>query len=352
MPEGIFWLLCTGEIPKQEQVDWLTKEWAKRSTIPTAINKLIDAFPENVHPMTQLSATISALSYHSKYARAYNEGNMKKSQHWKYVYEDCMDLIAKITSVAARIYRNVYYDGVACPYDKKLDYSHNFTQMMGYDDRKFADFMRLYLVIHCDHEGGNVSAHTNRLVASAHSDPYLAFASSLNGLSGPLHGRANQQVAKWIDLIVDKLGTNASDKELVEFIQEWLKQGVVPGYGHAVLRKPDPRFLVQLEFSDTHLKNDPTVQLVKQLSTIVPDILKSLGKVKNPYPNVDAISGSILETFGVTEREFYTVPFGVSRAIGVSAALIWDKAFSLPIERPKSISTEALIKLVEESVNN
>lgn len=296
--------------------------------------------------MTQLSASIAALGYHSKYAKAYNQGNLQKSQHWKFVYEDCMDMIAKITSVAAKIYRNIYYDGFIKPYNQNLDYSENLTQMMGYDNKKFADFMRLYLVIHCDHEGGNVSAHTNRLVASANADPYIAFASSLNGLSGPLHGRANQQVAKWIDLIIDKYGLDVSDNDLNEFIHDWLKKGVIPGYGHAVLRITDPRFSVQLDFSEKKIPNDPTIKLVKKLSKIVPDILISLEKVKNPYPNVDAISGSILETFGVSEREFYTVPFGISRAIGVSAALIWDKAIGLPIERPKSISTDELIKLV------
>lgn len=107
-----------------------------------------------------------------------------------------MDVIAKIPVIAATIYRNTYKNGSGIgAIDNNKDWSYNFATMLGYDDPQFIELMRLYLTIHSDHEGGNVSAHTVHLVGSALSDPYLAFAAGMNGLAGPLHGLANQEVS-------------------------------------------------------------------------------------------------------------------------------------------------------------
>ncbi|XP_033367575.1 citrate synthase, mitochondrial [Parus major] len=192
LPEGLFWLLVTGEIPTQEQVTWLSREWAKRAALPSHVVTMLDNFPTNLHPMSQLSAAVTALNSESKFARAYAEG-IHRAKYWEFVYEDAMDLIAKLPCVAAKIYRNLYREGSGIgAIDPNLDWSHNFTNMLGYTDPQFIELMRLYLTIHSDHEGGNVSAHTSHLVGSALSDPYLAFAAAMNGLAGPLHGLANQ----------------------------------------------------------------------------------------------------------------------------------------------------------------
>ena len=114
------------------------------------------------------------------------------------------------------------------------------------------------------------------------------------------------------------------------------------GYGHAVLRKTDPRYTCQREFALKHLPKDPLFKIVGQLYEIVPDELRALGKVANPWPNVDAHSGVLLQYYGMREMSYYTVLFGVSRALGCLSSLIWDRAFGLPIERPKSMSTEGL----------
>ena len=197
----------------------------------------------------------------------------------------------------------------------------------------FEDLMRLYLVIHSDHEGGNVSAHASHLVGSALSDPYLVLSASMNGLAGPLHGLANQEVLRWLkDFSKELTDEEMSDPvKLAEMCHKTLDSGaVIPGYGHAVLRKTDPRYTCQREFALKHLPDDPMFGLVSTMYGIVPDILTGLGKVKNPWPNVDAHSGVLLQYYDVTEEDFYTVMFGVSRALGVLPMSVWARALGTP----------------------
>ncbi|XP_035748901.1 citrate synthase, mitochondrial [Egretta garzetta] len=259
LPGGLFWLLVTGEVPTQEQVT-------------------------------------SGVLY------------------WEFVYEDAMDLIAKLPCVAAKIYRNLYREGSSIgAIDPNLDWSHNFTNMLGYTDPQFIELMRLYLTIHRDHEGGN----------------------------------ATQEVLLWLTNLQKELGQEVSDEKLRDFIWNTLNSGrVVPGYGHAVLRKTDPRYSCQREFALKHLPKDPLFRLVAQLYKIVPNVLLEQGKAKNPWPNVDAHSGVLLQYYGMKEMNYYTVLFGVSRALGVLSQLIWSRALGFPLERPKSMSTKGLMQLV------
>jgi citrate synthase len=181
-------------------------------------------------------------------------------------------------------------------------------------------------------------------VGSALSDPYLCLAAGMNGLAGPLHGLANQEVIKWIFEMQEVLKTETPTKEQIsEYVKSTLASGkVVPGYGHAVLRKTDPRFSAQAEFAKKHMPKDPLVNTVWRIFETVPPILQSLGKIKNPWPNVDAHSGALLVHYGMKEYEYYTVMFGVSRALGVLAAGIWSRALGFPLERPKSVTTESV----------
>jgi len=350
LPEGVFWLLLTGDVPTPEQVKSLSEDWANRASLPQHVLTMLSNFPQTLHPMAQFSAAITALNSESEFARAYSQG-VAKTKYWELCFEDSMNLIAKLPTVAALIYRNLYRDGSSiASIDPTLDWSANFTNMLGYDDPQFTELMRLYLTIHSDHEGGNVSAHTCHLVGSALSDPYLSFAAGMNGLAGPLHGLANQEVLVWLTKIREQIGDNATEEQLSDFIWTTLKSGqVVPGFGHAVLRKTDPRYTCQREFALKHLPNDPLFKLVSNVYKVVPGILGELGKVANPWPNVDAHSGALLQYYGMTEMSYYTVLFGVSRALGCLSSLVWDRALGLPIERPKSLSTEALKKLVAKS---
>lgn len=348
LPEGLYWLLLTGEIPTKEQVTMLSKDWAARSALPSHVEDILDRCPNTLHPMSQFSIAVTALQQESSFAKAYQNG-VNKSKYWEYTYEDANDLIAKLPNIAARIYKNVYKDGKMTAIDPNLDYGANFSKLLGYNDPKFIELMRLYLTIHSDHEGGNVSAHTSHLVGSALSDPYLSFAAGLNGLAGPLHGLANQEVLRWIIKMKEEIGLVVTDQQIKDYLWKTLKSGqVVPGYGHAVLRKTDPRYSCQREFALKHLPTDPMFKLVSQLYNIVPGVLTEHGKTKNPWPNVDAHSGVLLQHFGFTEQDYYTVLFGVSRALGCMSGLIWSRAYGLPIERPKSLSTASIIKMFEK----
>jgi len=345
LPEGIFYLMLMGELPTQEDVNEITNNWARRSIVPRHVFDTLDSLPANTHPMTEFSIGVMAMQTESLYAAAYKKGISKK-EYWDYVYEDSMNLIARLPRVAAYIYRRKYKNNEHIEPDPKLDWAANLAHMLGYDVFDVQRLMRLYLTIHADHEGGNVSAHTTHLVGSALSDPYLSFAAGMNGLAGPLHGLANQEVVAWILELRKELGGGLPTKEqIADYIKKTLAEGrVVPGYGHAVLRKTDPRFTAQQDFYKRHIKHDDLCEIVQMIYEVAPPILESTGKIKNPWPNVDAHSGVLLIHYGIVEYDFYTVLFGVSRALGVLASLIWDRALNLPIERPGSNTTEGLKK--------
>jgi citrate synthase len=348
LPEGIFYLLLTGELPSEDDVKEITEEWRKRSPLPDYLIDILKAIPKDTHPMTQFSQGILALQKESIFAAKYREG-LSKMEYWDPVYEDAMNLLAKLPLIASYIYRKTYKNDEHIPPDPNLDWGGNFAHMIGIEDEKFKELMRLYLVIHSDHEGGNVSAHTTHLVGSTLSDAYYSLSAGMNGLAGPLHGLANQEVLRWIMEVKEDLGGVPDKEQLVKYLWDTLNAGkVIPGYGHAVLRQTDPRYMAQREFALKHLPDDEIFKVVSAIYEVAPDILKEHGKAKNPWPNVDAHSGCLLLHYGVTEYDFYTVFFGASRAIGVLASLIWDRALGLAIERPKSITTDWIEEQVKK----
>lgn len=340
-PEGLFWLMLVGEVPTKEQVDWLTDQWTHRSNVPEHTLRVIDALPVDTHPMTQFTVAVTSMQTESIFARRYNEG-INRSEYWDATYEDSMNLIAKLPRVAAYIYRRTYHNHKHIAPDISLDWAGNFAHMLGIDEPDFRSLMRLYLTIHADHEGGNASAHTTHLVGSTLSDAYLCFAGGMTALAGPLHGLANQEVIRWVFRMLDALGTTKPTKEqIADYVRSTLASGqVIPGYGHAVLRRPDPRYVAQREFAEANIQGSDIIEVIWKVCDVVPPILESLGKVKNPWPNVDAHSGALLVHYGLKEAEYYTVLFGVSRAMGVLAALCWSRALNMPLERPKSLTTD------------
>ncbi|QGY42803.1 citrate (Si)-synthase [Maribellus comscasis] len=337
IPEGLFYLMLIGEIPSQEDALNLSKDWATRSHVPQHVFDVIDAMPKTSKPMTQFSAAIVSMATESIFQKAYRAGVGKKF-YWDATYEDVMNLIARLPRIAAYIYRRQFHNSDHIEPNPRMDWAGNLAHMMGFDSEDIRRLFRLYMIIHADHEGGNVSAHTAHLVGSALSNPYYAYSAAMNGLAGPLHGFANQDVIFWMFEMLEDLDTDTPTDEQVEaYCKKTLEEGrVIPGYGHAVLRKTDPRFTAQQDFANKYIKDDKMVNLANQLYKVVPPILGSIGKIKNPWPNVDAYSGSLLYHYGIKEYTFYTVLFGVSRALGVLASLVNDRIYGMPIERPTS----------------
>ncbi len=344
--EGLFYLLLTGEIPTMEEVDDLIYTSVNRRQLPKYVYEVIDAFPNHSHPMAILSAAVMSMQRESIFNIKYQRG-MDKKDYWKPTYEDALNLVSKMPVIGAYIYNKLYRGESNVYHDPTMDFGGNFAHMMGKDE-PYDDVSRMYFIIHADHESGNVSAHTGHLIASSLSDVYYAISGMINGLAGPLHGLANQEVLRWIQALRTNMGGKVpSEKEMEKFVWDTLNGGqVVPGYGHAVLRKTDPRYQIQRDFCLTHLPDDELFKYVDILYKVVPPILKEQGKAKNPWPNVDAQSGVVQWYYGVTQYDYYTVLFSIGRALGVLANIVWDRALGYPIERPKSITTDMLEQMV------
>jgi len=340
--EGFFHLLLTGDIPTEEEVAEVAAEFNKRKMVPKYVLDVLRAMPADSHPMAMFAAAVVSMQKESVFVQKYNAG-ISKMDYWDPTYEDALNLLAKLPLIAAYIYRLKYKGGKIIDADPNLDLGGNFAHMMGID-KPYDEVARLYFILHSDHESGNVSAHTGHLVASALSDVYYAISAMLDGLAGPLHGLANQEVLRWIQGVMDQMGGKIpTEEEMKKFVWDTLNSGqVVPGFGHAVLRKTDPRYAAQREFCIKHLPDDPIFKYVDVLYKVVPPILEKQGKAKNPWPNVDAQSGVIQWYYGLKEYDYYTVLFGVGRALGVCANIVWDRALGYPIERPKSLTTAML----------
>jgi citrate synthase len=343
--EGFWYFLLTGDLPTEQEALAVVEDFKVRRPVPQYVFDLLRAMPRDSHPMTMFSAAILSMQRESKFVKFYHEG-FERMTAWEPMYEDSADILARIPTIAAYIYRMKYRSDTPIAPDPDLDLGGNFAHMMGIDP-PYDDVARMYFILHSDHESGNASAHTTHLVASTLSDAYYSLSAGINALAGPLHGLANEEVLRWIQNVFEKLGGKIPTKEdLTKYLWDTLNSGkVIPGYGHAVLRKTDPRYSSQREYCLKHLPDDDLFKVVSTIYEVAPDILREQGKAKNPWPNVDAHSGVIQWYYGLTEYDFYTVLFGVGRAIGVLTNVTWDRALGYAIERPKSVTTAMLEEL-------
>lgn len=350
LPEEIFYLLLAGEFPDEVGLKDLQEELVRRRHVPDYVWSVLDAMPQDSHPMAMLNTAILCMQGESVFAQKYAEG-LNKNDYWEYVLEDYLNIIARLTSIGAYIYRHRFQKGNRIESDPSLDWAADFARMLGLEDPngEFTRLMRLYMVLHTDHEGGNVSAFTSHTVSSALSDPYYSLSAGLNGLAGPLHGLANQECLRWVLEVIDQLGGVPNAKKMEEFAWETLNSGrVIPGYGHAVLRVTDPRFTAFHQFGKQYCMSDPVFQMVDKLFEVIPGVLKQIEKISNPWPNVDAASGSLLYHYGVKEFSYYTVLFSISRSMGIGAQNILARGFGLPIVRPKSVTLDWMRSYLEE----
>ena len=339
--EGLVYLLLTGDIPTETEIKEVAQEFNKRKNVPKYVFDVIRAMPLDTHPMIMFSAAILSMQRESLFNQQYH--HLKKNDYWDTTFEDALNLLAKLPEIGAFIYRYKYKNNNIIPSDPSLDFGGNFAHMMGIA-KPYDDVSRMYFIIHSDHESGNASAHAGHLCASTLSDMYYSMSSMTNALAGPLHGLANQEVLSWLQDVMKQLQDKEPTEELMrQFVLDTLKSGqVIPGFGHAVLRKTDPRYSAQRDFCLKHLPNDILFKYVDILFKVVPPILLEQGKAKNPWPNVDAQSGVIQWYYGLREYDFYTVLFAIGRAIGVASNIVWDRALAYPLERPKSLTTKML----------
>lgn len=341
-PEEIYYLLLTGELPAKEELDNFSDELKRRKNIPDYVWNILKSMPKDSHPMTMLDTAILSMQRESVFASEYNKG-IKKEDYWKPTLEDALNIVARMPAVAAAVYRIRFNKGEIIEPDLTMDLSGDYVHMLGIDNDKdeFYKLMKLYLVLHCDHEGGNVSALTTQTINSALSDLYYSLSGGFNGLAGPLHGLANQETLKWVMNLIEKFNGTPTTEQLRAYVKEAIDAGkIISGYGHAVLRITDPRFEAFLEFGKKYLPDDPVFLTVTRLYEVVPAELRKIEKIKNPYPNVDAISGSLLYHYGLKEALYYTVVFAVSRSLGLTAQAVINRGMMFPLIRPKSVTTE------------
>jgi len=348
---GIWYLLLTGEMPTENDVVELEEYIKSKQKLPQYVIEILRNIPSNTHPMTQFSIAILAMQRESLFTKELH--NLSKSDYWKPMLEDSLNLISRVPVIAAYIYRKTYRDDVFVKPNNDLDWAANFAYMLNtYDDYiinpDFQDLMRLYLILHSDHEGGNVSAHACFNVSSALSDIYYSVSAGLNGLAGPLHGSASSDSLKWILSIIKFYNRLPTEEELYNYVNSYLDAGkIIPGFGHAVLKVTDPRYLAFRDFVDKYKLDSDIFRLIKLLYKVVPEVLSARGKVRDPYPNVDGHSGAMLYHYNIKETDFYTVVFGVSRVLGMTAQVIWARAVNYPIERPKSLTINDIVNIAK-----
>lgn len=351
LPEEILWLLLTGELPNEQELKDLQAELHAKEDVPNYVWNVLDAMPADSHPMAMFNTAILVMQKESIFAKRYSEG-MKKDQYWEATYEDLINIIAKLPAIGAYVYRKRFNKGPRIESDKNADWAKNFVHMIGLPDpnEELTKLMRLYFTLHCDHEGGNVSAFSAATINSALSDLYYSLSGGLNGLAGPLHGLANQECLGWILATIEKFGGVPTPEQLEKYAWETLESGrVIPGYGHAVLRITDPRFDAFLAFGKKYFPEDPVFKTVALVFEVVPNVLKQVQKIKDPWPNVDAASGALLYHYGLTEFSYYTVLFSISRALGICSQAVVARAMGYPITRPKSLTTASYRKIVESA---
>ena len=339
-PEDIFFLLLIGRLPSAEEARDVRAEIAAPERVPETVWRAVEAMPRGSRPMSMLSAGLLAMEHESVVAKRFSEG-MPRDEYWRATLEDALRLLGSLPTLAACIYRLRYQKGPRFVHDPANDWARDYGAMLGIRNETFYRAMRMAAVLQSDHEGGNVCAFTCHTVGSVLSNPYLAVSAGFNGLAGPLHGRSAQESTQWVLDAIARYGGVPTDAQIEEFTWETLRAGrVVPGHGHAVLRGPDPRFTAMLDFGRAHFQGDAVFETVERMSRVVPEVLKKHGKAKNPYPNVDFGMGALWHHFGITEMDYYTVPFAISLAMGMLAQLVLNRALGSPIVRPRSVTTE------------
>lgn len=328
-PIAVIYLLYHGKEGTSHEVEQFDKELKKRARVSKKILAAVHALPREGHSMQLLSIALLLLGMHE------TSGDYR---------EDCLNLIAKIPHLAAAVINHHAEWGSTPDPDPELGYMENFAHMVQVPKAHLGDLTRafkLFNILHYDHGGGNLSTFVGKAVASGLEDLYGSICSAMCALAGPRHGRANQECLEFVRLTLNEVGENADEADVERFIRKRLAANqLVYGFGHAVLRVEDPRATVQYEFVKKHYPRHPLVKIALLLRTAGTKILSENPKISDPHPNVDAISGTLLTASGFPYPEYYTLLFGLSRSVGISIQIVYERLEAregkgTPIIRPK-----------------
>ena len=320
------WLLFHKSLPTPVEAASLNADLARRAPVSDEVLRALQGLPRGGHPMEWLICGLQLL------------GMTGKTGDWR---EDAWNAVARTSTLVAAIFRIKSGWGAPIAPRADLPFHENFAHMLGVPGAHpgLPDLLRLFYVLHQDHEGGNLSTFTGKAVASGLADMYTSLGAAMGALSGPLHGRANQDCLEFVKRLP------SSDPAAVsKFMLDHVRGGgKVPGFGHAVLRAEDPRARIQYAYGARHFGDDPLVKTAIALREAVPPILKEHSRSKDPYPNVDAISGSLLSAAGLKDPEFFTLLFGWSRVSGIAAQIVDERLVfrdgkGVPIYRPRYIA--------------
>ena len=327
-PIEIIYLLYHGEEGSKEQIKQFEAELKKRAQCHPETLRHIEALPHVGRPMDLLSAALLIA------------GMYEGTQDYR---EDCLNVIAKLPQIAATVINSHAGWGPTPSVNPDLGYMESFVQMLKFPgERKpeLLEVMRLFDVVHFDHEGGNLSTFVGKAVASGMEHLWGSLAAAMTALAGPLHGGANQECLEFVQGTLDAVGAQATASDVEHLIRQKLSnKQVVYGFGHAVLRVEDPRYTLFYEYAKKHFPDHPLIKIAFLLREQGTKVLKENPKISNPYPNIDAITGSVLMAAGFPFPDYYTILFGLSRCVGIAIQILYEREEArsgkgTPIVRP------------------
>ncbi len=328
-PESVIYLLYHGKRGSPQEIEAFKKDIQERAVCPPELIEAIRSLPRKGHAMSMFSAALLIC------------GMLEGTEDYR---EDGLNLIAKAPEIAAVVINHHAGWEKSNPSKPELGYVENFTQMLNVprgNISELEDIFRLFIILHYDHGGGNLSAFVGKAVASGLEDMYGSIASAMCALAGPRHGRANQESLEFVQKVLNDLGQDPQPKEVELYIRNLLEnKELIFGFGHAVLRVEDPRATVMYEIANKRYSTHPLIKIANLLRTEGPKVLGENPKISDPYPNVDAISGSLLTAAGFGYPQYFTVLFGLARVIGISIQIAYERCEArngkgTPIVRPK-----------------
>ncbi len=350
--EACFLLLLTGDLPSREEEEdfGITLSYI-RNNVWDQLSQLDRHGLRAVHPVT---AMCMALQFLQRWSRFKANDQSPRTRLWRWALQDALAILALLPEVVAMLKGNLWSLRESLDHDFSTRLGHAITTGSNHGDepspppsafshQPSAILMRLYVLVHCDHEGSNACALACRTAASTLADPYLALTAGWRALAGPIHGLASQVCIEFIDEIRARLGDNPDDSAIAALVKARIDSGhVIPGFGHAVLRAMDPRYELLHDFGMRHFPDDPAMRIADGLLRVVPPLLMATGKVSNPWPNVDGISGAIMQHYGLKDYRWLTVLFAACMSLGLLAQMVVSRAMGEPIVHPKAITPEML----------